>query len=55
MSGTPHWIDNSWNIQKRVTAFRVINEVDTTDNIYRLICGIIEEHGLKFKIFFNFF
>ncbi|KAH7667795.1 Tam3-transposase (Ac family) protein [Dioscorea alata] len=51
MGITAHWVDDKWNIQKRVLAFRVFNESHTADNIYRLIRGVIEEFSLMFKIF----
>ncbi|KAH7663547.1 Tam3-transposase (Ac family) protein [Dioscorea alata] len=51
MGITAHWVDDKWNIQKRVLAFRVFNESHTAENIYRLIRGVIEDFGLMFKIF----
>ena len=48
---TCHWIDDEWNIQKRVIAFRVFDDNHTANNIYRLIRQILEEYYLLNKIF----
>ncbi|KZV31018.1 hypothetical protein F511_18122 [Dorcoceras hygrometricum] len=42
MGITCHWIDNAWNIQKRLLAYRCFNDPHT---------AILEEYGLTSKIF----
>ena len=51
MGITCHLIDDEWNIQKRVIAFRVFDDNHTANNIYRLIRQILEEYYLLNKIF----
>ena len=51
MGVTCHWIDNSWNLQKRLLAYRVFDESHNAHNIAQLLCLILEEYGLTHKIF----
>ncbi|KZV15909.1 hypothetical protein F511_14548 [Dorcoceras hygrometricum] len=46
-----HWIDNAWNIQKRLLAYRCFNDPHTAQNISHLMFLILEEYGLTSKIF----
>jgi len=51
MGITCHWIDDSWNIQKCIIAFRVFDERHTIENIYKIISSILQEYYLGNKIF----
>ena len=51
MGITCHWIDDDWNIQKRIIAFRVFEDRHTAINIYRLIRQVLEEYCLVEKVF----
>ncbi|KZV42624.1 hypothetical protein F511_32887, partial [Dorcoceras hygrometricum] len=44
-----HWIDNAWNIQKRLLAYRCFNDPHTAQNISHLMFIILEEYGLTSK------
>ncbi|KZV15692.1 hypothetical protein F511_29059 [Dorcoceras hygrometricum] len=48
---TCHWIDNAWNIQKRLLAYRCFNDPHTAQNISHLMFIILEEYGSTSKIF----
>ena len=52
MGITCHWIDNEWKIQKRIIAFRVFDDRNTAENIFRIIQNILQEYSLVKKIFF---
>ncbi|KZV47151.1 hypothetical protein F511_16993, partial [Dorcoceras hygrometricum] len=49
MGITCHWIDNAWNIQKRLLAYRCFNDPHTAQNISHLMFIILEEYGLTSK------
>ena len=51
MGVTCHWIDDEWNIQKRVLAFRVFDTKHAAINICSLLKQILEEYHLVNKIF----
>ena len=51
MAITCHWIDNEWNIQKRVLAFRIFDESHNALNIFKMISIILGEYGLCKKVF----
>ncbi|KZV50021.1 hypothetical protein F511_12895, partial [Dorcoceras hygrometricum] len=51
MGITCHWIDNAWNIQKRLLAYRCFNDPHTAQNISHLMFIILEEYGLTSKFF----
>lgn len=46
-----HFIDDGWVMQKRVLAFRVLDESHTADDIYRMMKTIFEEFSIEHKIF----
>ncbi|CAH9086047.1 unnamed protein product [Cuscuta epithymum] len=48
---TAHYIDDDWNMHKRVLAFREFNDRHTADNIYILIERILIEYNLLDKVF----
>ncbi|CAH9120284.1 unnamed protein product [Cuscuta europaea] len=48
---TAHYIDDDWNMHKRVLAFREFNDRHTADNIYILIERILIEYNLIDKVF----
>ncbi|CAH9092015.1 unnamed protein product [Cuscuta europaea] len=48
---TAHYIDDDWNMHKRVLAFREFNDRHTADNIYILIEHILIEYNLIDKVF----
>ncbi|KZV55892.1 hypothetical protein F511_18759, partial [Dorcoceras hygrometricum] len=43
MGITCHWIDNAWNIQKRLLAYRCFNDPHTAQNISHLMFLIFED------------
>ncbi|KZV58348.1 hypothetical protein F511_32325, partial [Dorcoceras hygrometricum] len=51
MGITCHWIDNAWNIKKRLLAYSCVNDPYTAQNISHLMFIILEEYGLTSKIF----
>ncbi|KZV34884.1 hypothetical protein F511_00786, partial [Dorcoceras hygrometricum] len=51
MGITCHCIDNAWNIQKRLLAYRCFNDPHTAQNISHLMFLILEEYGLTSKNF----
>ncbi|KAK2661086.1 hypothetical protein Ddye_007619 [Dipteronia dyeriana] len=51
MGVTCHYIDNNWNMQKRIIAFRVFDESHTAHNIFRHLKIIFEEFHIQNKIF----
>ncbi|KZV58400.1 hypothetical protein F511_29755, partial [Dorcoceras hygrometricum] len=51
MGITCHWIDNEWNIQKRLLAYRCFNDPHTAQNISHLMFIILEEYCLTSKFF----
>ncbi|KAK2634305.1 hypothetical protein Ddye_029097 [Dipteronia dyeriana] len=51
MDVTCHYIDNNWNMQKRIIAFRVFDESHTAHNIFRHLKIIFEDFHIKNKIF----
>lgn len=55
MDITTYCIDEWWNIQKQEIAFKVFTKSDTVDNSHKLNHEFIEEYGLTFMTFFNFF
>ena len=44
---TGHYIDQSWNLQKRVLSFRVLESPHTAQIIYQSIINVLEEYNLK--------
>ncbi|KAL5738266.1 hypothetical protein ACOSP7_031027 [Xanthoceras sorbifolium] len=48
---TCHYVDQSWELQKRILAFRVFDDTHTADNIYKLMKIIFEEYCIESKIF----
>ncbi|CAH9104765.1 unnamed protein product [Cuscuta europaea] len=48
---TVHYIDNDWNMHKRVLAFREFNDHHTAEHIYILIERILIEYNLIDKVF----
>ncbi|CAH9088097.1 unnamed protein product [Cuscuta epithymum] len=48
---TAHFIDNDWNLHKRVLAFREFNDRHTAEHIYILIECILNEYNLIDKVF----
>lgn len=56
MGLTSHWIDNLWNLNKRLIAYRKFNEEHTATNIARLIIKITHQfriHNKKISIGFD--
>ena len=51
MGITCHWIDDEWNLQKRLIAFRVFDIRHTATNICRMIVNIFEEYYIINKVF----
>ncbi|CAH9071361.1 unnamed protein product [Cuscuta epithymum] len=51
LSLTAHFIDNDWNLDKRVLAFREFNDRHTAEHIYILIERILNEYNLIDKVF----
>ncbi|KZV56875.1 hypothetical protein F511_26117 [Dorcoceras hygrometricum] len=51
MGITCHWIDNAWNIQKLLLAYRCFNDPHTAQNISHLMFIILEKYCLTSKIF----
>ncbi|KAL5738364.1 hypothetical protein ACOSP7_031125 [Xanthoceras sorbifolium] len=48
---TCNYVDQSWELQKRILAFRVFDDTHTADNIYKLMKIIFEEYCIESKIF----
>ena len=48
---TCHFMDNAWNIQKRILAFRVFDDAHTAHHIYRQLRIIFSEYKIENKIF----
>ena len=51
LSVVAHFIDDDWQIQKRIMGLRLIDVSHTADNIAERISLVIEEFGLTNKIF----
>lgn len=46
-----HYIDDDWNMQKKILAFRIFSELHTENNIYKILKDVFEEYKIDNKIF----
>jgi hypothetical protein len=44
---TAHYIDDAWNLQKRVISFRVLESPHTAEVIFQAIMSVLREYNLK--------
>jgi hypothetical protein len=51
MGITCHWVDESFQLQNRLIAYRLFDEAHTAENIAELICQVLSEYGLLKKVF----
>ncbi|CAA0814090.1 Unknown protein [Striga hermonthica] len=51
VSVTCHWVDDSWFVQRRLLAFRMIVGERTAESICRTIQSVLDEYELTGKIF----
>ena len=48
---TCHYMDNNWDMQKRILAFRVFDDSHSAQNIFQLLKIIFQEYNILNKIF----
>ena len=51
ISMVAHYVNEEWELEKRIIGFKLIDVAHTAENIANSICKVVEDFGLTDKIF----